>query len=63
LKTIGYPGKSGTDHQASEELYTLARRNKIGSLYVQSLNDADAIGDLGEKLRTGRTSSSGSPGQ
>lgn len=50
LKTIGYPGRSGTDHQASEELYTLARRNKIGSLYVQSLNDADAIGSLGEKL-------------
>lgn len=50
LETIGYPGDDGTRTEASRELYTLARRNKVGSLYVQALDDADATGDIEDKL-------------
>lgn len=54
LRTIGYPGSEGTDHCSSQELYTLARRNKIGSLYVRSLYEADSLGDIGDKWENRR---------
>ena len=49
LQTVGYPGFDGQVSISSRDLYTLARKNKIGSLYVRSLHDSNELGDLEEK--------------
>ncbi len=47
LQTIGYPGAETTDTPVSSmELYRLARKNKVGSLYVDRLNETDSLGGL-----------------
>lgn len=50
LRSIGYPDETGAlgppDPTESSELYSLARRNKIGSLYVRALHDEGHLSEL-----------------
>lgn len=57
LKSIGYPRNGVLDYQEpteSEVLLELARKNKIESLYLHSLNELNALKDLQEEFRTKR---------
>ena len=53
LRSIGYPDGEGSvappDPTESNELYSLARRNKIGSLYVRALHDGGHLSELVEE--------------
>lgn len=53
LRSIGYPDEEGSvvppAPTESDELYSLARRNKIGSLYVRALRDAGHLHELTEE--------------
>lgn len=50
LRSIGYPDAEGRvtppDPTESADLYSLARRNKVGSLYVRALHDAGSLSEL-----------------
>ena len=50
LRSVGYPDETGTpsppEPTESGELYSLARRNKIGSLYVRVLREAGHLSEL-----------------
>lgn len=49
LRTIGYPTWEGFDRRTrteSQELYDIARQNKIGSLYIQALSQTGSINEL-----------------
>jgi len=50
LRSVGYPDEAGElkplDTTESSELYSLARRNKVGSLYVRVLRDEGALSKL-----------------
>lgn len=58
LQTIGYPAEPGrrteTELTVSKEMYNLARKNKIGSEYVRTLNDNNNIGILEEEWKNRR---------
>lgn len=49
LRTIGYPTGDGFDRKSrteSQEMYDIARQNKIGSLYIQALSETGSINEL-----------------
>lgn len=47
IETIGYPYETGgREYHASESLYELARKNKVGSAYVRALHDAGELNGL-----------------
>lgn len=55
LQTIGYPGSTPSEGiYSSKGLYDLARKNKVGSLYMQRLEAADAVGDLEDQAENRR---------
>ena len=50
LRSVGYPDEQGAvtppEPTESSELYSLARRNKVGSLYVRVLREAGHLSEL-----------------
>lgn len=49
LRTIGYPTGDGFERKTrteSQELYDIARQNKIGSLYIQALSETGPVSEL-----------------
>jgi len=55
LRTIGYPGRpSPGEISATRDLYTAARKNKIGSEYVRSLKEGGQLNGLENKWQNRR---------
>jgi len=59
LRSVGYPDRTGEptppEPTESSELYSLARRNKIGSLYVRALHDEGCLSELTSEWEDRRT--------